>query len=138
MDAVRERKLKKNFFKIFYINALLNVKMVNVVLSLLYIHRNLDITDIFYLGIVYSITVIASEVPSSYAADLFGRKKTVIMAACFGVLHWIFFLISHNFFIFAVGVVFYALAESFMSGTDEALVYDTNRELGTHGQAFHK
>ncbi|OGH91289.1 MAG: hypothetical protein A2534_00040 [Candidatus Magasanikbacteria bacterium RIFOXYD2_FULL_39_9] len=134
----RKSKLEKNFFKIFFINALLNVKMINIVISLFYVYRSLRVADIFYLGVVYSATVILSEVPSSYLADRFGRKRTIIMAAFFGLLHWVFFLTANSFFLFAIGIVFYALAESCMSGTDEAFVYDTNKELNNQSQSLQK
>lgn len=138
MTEERKRKLEKNFFKIFFVNALLNVKMINIVLSLFYVYRSLAVADIFYLGVIYSITVVLSEIPSSYLADKFGRKRTVIMAAFFGLLHWGFFLIADGFFLFAIGSICYALAESLMSGTDEAVVYDTNKELGNHALSLQK
>ncbi len=138
MEQGRKRKLEKNFFKIFFINSLLNVKMINIVLSLFYVYRGLQLSDIFYLGVVYSVAVLLSEVPSSYLADSFGRKRAVILASFFGILHWVFFLIADSFVFFAIGTVFYALAESFMSGTDEALVYDTNKELGNPDSSLQK
>jgi|GEM_PF-4813246 len=138
MILERKIKLEKNFFKIFFINALLNIKMINIVLSLFYVYRGLELSDIFYLGIVYSIAVLLSEVPSSYLADSFGRRRAVILASFFGILHWVFFLIADSFLFFAIGTIFYALAESFMSGTDEALVYDTNRELGNPDASLQK
>ena len=136
MDSYRKRKLEKNFRKIFFVNALLNVKMVNSIISLFYVYRSLTVPDIFYLGIIFSVAVIISEVPSSYLADKFGRKRTVIMATLFGLLHWVFFLVADSFILFAVGTMFYALAESCMSGTDEAFIYDTNKELGNHNESL--
>ena len=138
MTDDRKRKLEKNFFKIFFINSLLNVKMVNVILSLFFVYRSLQVADVFYLGVVYSAAVILSEVPSSYLADRFGRKRTVIIAAFFGLLHWVFYLIADSFLLFAIGTIFYALAESCMSGTDEAFVYDTNKELGRQADSLKK
>lgn len=138
MDTERKRKLEKNFYKIFFINALLNVKMLSSISSLFYVYRSLTVPEIFYLGIVFSATVVLSEVPSSYLADRFGRKRTVIMAALFGLLHWVFFLIADSFLLFAIGTLFFALAESFMSGTDEAFIYDTNKELGRHTESLKK
>ncbi len=138
MSDDRKKKLEKNFFKIFFINSLLNLKMINAIISLFFVYRSLRVADIFYLGIIYSFTVIVSEVPSSYLADKFGRKRTVIMATCFALLHWAMYLIADSFALFAVGAVFFALAESFMSGTDEAFVFDTNKELGDHNQSFKK
>ena len=136
MTEERKRKLEKNFFKIFFVNSLLNIKMINIVSSLYYVYRSLVLADMFYLGVVYSITVIISEVPSSYLADKFGRKRTIFLATIFSLLHWVFFLVASNFWFFAVGIIFYALAESFMSGTDEAIVYDTNKELGNKSSSL--
>ncbi|MBP6859566.1 MAG: MFS transporter [Candidatus Magasanikbacteria bacterium] len=138
MSDGRKRRLEKNFFKIFFINSLLNVKMVNAIISLFYVYRSLTVADIFYLGIVYSVAVIASEVPSSYLADRFGRKRTIVMATFFGLLHWVFYLVADSFVLFAVGTICYALTESCMSGTDEAFVFDSNKELGNHSESLKK
>ncbi len=136
MTDERKRKLERNFFKIFFINSLLNVKMINIVISLFFVYRSLQVAEIFYLAIIYSVAVVISEIPSSYLADRFGRRRTIIMATFFALLHWLVFLVADGFLFFAVGTVCYALAESFMSGTDEAVIYDTNKELGNRNDSL--
>jgi MFS family permease len=83
--------------------------MINAIISLFFVYRSLRVADIFYLGIIYSVTVIVSEVPSSYLADKFGRKRTVIVATCFALLHWVMYLIADSFTLFAFGAIFFAL-----------------------------
>jgi MFS family permease len=71
-----------------------------------------------------------SEIPSSYLADRWGRKKTMIAGVLFSLIHWILLIFAHNFIVFLIAFIFASIQYSFFSGTDDALVYDTNRELG--------
>ncbi len=123
-------RLKKNFSTLFWVKAFLNVKTYNIVASLFYIQRGLAISDLFILGIVWSITSLVSEVPSSYLADKWGRKKTIILGVCFSLVHWCITLLADSFVVFIISYIFYSLSFSMISGTDEALLYDTHRELG--------
>lgn len=123
-------ELEKNFSRMFWIQALMNVKIMNVVISIFYIHRGLTLQQIFLLGVVFAVTNVLLEIPSSYAADRWGRKKTIFIAVLLFALSSVFDFISHDFRLFAIGIMLYGASYSFMTGTDEALIYDTTRELG--------
>lgn len=123
------RKLSNNFTRIFWIRALLSVKMINIVLSLFYLHRGVSLSEIMLLSLFFSITISLFEIPSSYLADRWGRKPTIIVGCLTGILHWVCFFLAHDVWIFALGTFFYAVSDALLSGTDEALVYDTTKQL---------
>lgn len=123
-------ELEKNFSRMFWIQALMNLKIMNVVISIFYIHRGLTLRQIFLLGVVFAVTNVLLEIPSSYAADRWGRKKTIFVAVILFALSSVFDYISHDFYLFALGIMLYGASFSFMTGTDDALIYDTTRELG--------
>lgn len=89
---------------------------------------------------LYETANILLEIPSGAIADLFGRKRTLLLAAggsCCALLslllswyvHWLF-LVPH--------VLCDAVAQSMLSGTDQALLYDTiaaDAEAQAHAQA---
>ncbi|MBP9760852.1 MAG: MFS transporter [Candidatus Magasanikbacteria bacterium] len=125
----RPALLKKNFSKIFWITALVNVKVVNVVMSLFYVHRGITLSQIFTLAILWSVVNMIFEVPSSYLADRWGRKKTIIVGILGSMMYWSIFLFAHSFVMFAIGVACYAFSIAMLSGTQEALLYDTGKEL---------
>jgi MFS family permease len=114
----------------FWIQALLNVKVINVISTLFYLHRGLTLSQIFYTAIVWSIMNLLFEIPSSYLADRWGRKKTIILGVMCALISWILMIFAHDFWMFILSFAFIALQFACFSGTDEAIVYDTTRELG--------
>jgi len=126
----RVAELEKNFSRMFWIQALMNLKILGVVISIFYIHRGLTLQQIFLLGVVFATSSVLLEIPSSYAADRWGRKKTIFVAVVLFALSSVFDFFAHDFLLFAIGIALYGATYSFMSGTDEAIIYDTTRELG--------
>jgi len=65
------------------------------------------------------------EIPFGAVADLFGRKKTLMMSGFIAIISLIFLSIGGSMFIFIIYAIFYALARSLLNGTDTALMYDS-------------
>lgn len=125
----RNKQLKKNFRRMFWIKAFSNIRFISIVVALFYLHRGLELSQIYYLAIVWAIGSLLFEVPSSYLADHWGRKKTIMLGLFLSILYFIIFLFAHSFLWFAVASFVYGAANACMTGTDEALVYDTEKEL---------
>ena len=130
MDKIRKNKLEKNFGRMFWIQAFSNLKVINVIGTLFFLYRGLSLSQLFYISAIWGIVSVLSEIPSSYLADRWGRKKTMIAGVLFSLVHWILLIFAHNFTVFLIAFIFASIQYSFFSGTDDALVYDTNRELG--------
>lgn len=123
-------KLERNFTLMFWIQALTEVKVINVISTLFMLSRGLTLSQIVYSGVAFSVVTILSEVPSSYLADRWGRKNVLIISVIISLLYWIINIFARGWWlIFAIAI--FALANSLMSGTDEALIYDTSKELNT-------
>ncbi|MFA6548077.1 MAG: MFS transporter [Candidatus Magasanikbacteria bacterium] len=132
------KKLSGNFRRMFFIQAFQNIRMINVVVTLFYVFRGLNLTQVFYLSIIWSITNIIFEVPSSYLADRWGRKKTIIFGTLLYFFSCIIPIFAHSFLLFAISIFLYALSFACFSGTDDAIIYDTNRELGQHEDSLRR
>jgi MFS family permease len=104
--------------------------MLNAVVVLFYLHRGLDVSQIFYLSIVWSLTSLVFEIPTGYLADRFGRKRTMILGAFLLVLSQVGAFLAVGFPAFIVVFILMSAAWSCFSGTEEALLYDTLKELG--------
>ena len=123
-------KLERNFSLMFWIQALTEVKVINVISTLFMLSRGLTLSQIVYSGVAFSVVTILSEVPSSYLADRWGRKKVLIISVFISLLYWLINIFARGWWLI-VAIAIYALANSLMSGTDEALIYDTSKELNT-------
>jgi len=83
------------------------------------------------IGFAESIFHVASmlfEIPSGAVADVFGRKKTMVLSRIMAVISSIIMILSNSFMIIAIAMVFSALSYNMASGTREALAYDTLKQ----------
>ncbi len=131
-------KLSRNFRLMFFVQAFQNVRTINIVVALFYLSRGLSLSQVFYLSIIWAVVNILFEVPSSYLADRWGRKKTIILSSFLYLTNCVLLIFSHSFLMFGLCIFFYSLASACLSGTDEALVYDTSRELGQKDDSLRR
>ncbi len=130
-------RLEKNITLFFWIELLGNTSFLAPVLSLFYLHRGLHYYDLFGLMIVWVITVFFLEVPTGAFADRYGPKwsflvgnilRTLSISLLFIAFHrWIFYLIS------AVS----ALSFTFFSGSDQAFIFETLKDLKRENEMSH-
>lgn len=125
----RIKKLKRNQKLLFWSKALINVKLLGAVVVLFYLHRGLTLGNVFFLAFVWSTVSMITEIPSSYLADKWGRKKTMIVGYISLIIHSVFLFYAHDLITFVFSFIFLAASFAMLSGTDEALAYDTDKEL---------
>ncbi|MFZ2153434.1 MAG: MFS transporter [Microgenomates group bacterium] len=130
MDIDREKKLRRNFKLTYWIQALSEMRLISVVSTLFMLSRGLTMTQIFLTAVVFSIVAIISELPSSYLADKWSRKGLMSIAIITAVIYTTFNMFAYGFVAFVIAIGIFSISYSFMSGTDEALLYDSARELG--------
>ena len=122
--------------KTFNVKLLYVYKFINQCLpiyafyTILFIERGKSLTDVALLIVLWSVFFIVFEVPAGILADRWNRRNmlalaTVLQGICF--LIWFF---SHTFLMFALGFVVWGLAEAFVSGTEEGLIYDNLKSDG--------
>jgi MFS family permease len=98
------------------------------VVLLYYKDNNLNNFDLFLLHGVYSIIVAISEIPSGYAADVWGRKKTMIIGLFLGFIGFAIYSVTHGFWGFLLAEIALGIGQGFTSGCDTALLYDSLQE----------
>ncbi len=104
------------------------------VVVLFYQDNGLSMQDIFWLKSIYSIAIVIMEVPSGYMADAWGRKKTLLFGAVLGAMGFAFYSFSYGFWAFAVAEFVLGIGQSFVSGADSAMLYDTLKVSGKEKQ----
>ena len=95
------------------------------VIVLFYQDNGLSMQDIFLLKSIYSIAIVIMEIPSGYMADVWGRKKTLLIGALLGSTGFALYSFSYGFWAFAIAEVVLGIGHSYISGADSALLYDT-------------
>lgn len=118
-------------FRVFF-----NLRFYYPVFALLFLDFGLTLSQFSISNLVWALAIVALEVPSGALADIVGRKKLVVSAACFmlcemGVLLW---ARPHSGDIlllwFCLNRLLSGAGEAMASGADEALVYDALTEAG--------
>ncbi len=122
---MNEKKLQANIWKYYLRQFFGGMLFVVPVIVLFWQENGLSITEIMVLQSIYAIVVVLLEVPTGYFADLYGRKKSLIIASIATFLAVLAYSLSSNFFQFLGAEILFAFGISFASGASSAFVYDT-------------
>jgi MFS family permease len=99
----------------------------------IWIFYYLRFTDYAGIGIIETILIVtltAAEIPTGAVADLFGKKKTLILAFFLETVGAFMMAMAPNFTILAMSVFVMCVGGAFYSGTIDALVFDTLKQHG--------
>ncbi len=96
--------------------------------------KGLSMQDVFSLQAFFGFVVVITEVPSGYLADVFGRKKTLVVGAVFAGVGHSLLIVADGFWTLALFELALGISHSLISGADIALLYDTELALGRSEQ----
>ena len=99
------------------------------IIWLFYEENGLTITDLFVIQAIYSVAIALIEIPSGYIADILGRKNSMVIGTFFGFLGILIYSFSFGFDGFLLAALSLGIGQSFISGSDTALMYDSLVEL---------
>jgi MFS family permease len=122
-------------FRVFF-----NCRFYYPVFTVLFLDFGLSVAQFSILNAVWAATIVLSEVPSGALADIVGRKRLLVFAACSMLVEMVILCaaprgnINLLFCFFMVNRVLSGLAEAAASGADEAIAYDSLQDLGMADQ----
>lgn len=125
----RIKGILKNKYYLFWTRFFVEINALNAVIQLFYLKRGLNPSDILYLGIAWSLSALVFEIPTGYLADTIGRKNTIIIGVILNIFGNLLMFIAYGFWPFAAITAILSLSFACFSGTEEALIYDSLREL---------
>jgi MFS family permease len=102
--------------------------LIMPIIVLFYKENGLTNYDVMLLQAIYSVSTVLLEIPSGYFADVWGRKNTIILGSILGVTGFAIYSLSHGFYGFLLAEITLGIGQSFISGSDSALLYDTLQE----------
>lgn len=122
--------LFNNVYKLFIIKIAKWFMLTMPILMLYYKDSGLTNEQSFQLKAFYSITIVLFEIPSGYLADLWGRKKTLILGAVLGTIGFAIYSFNTGYIYFLMAEITLGIGQSFISGSDSAMLYDTLKFSG--------
>lgn len=90
--------------------------------ALYLLSMDISLSELAILQLVFSITVLISEIPSGYLSDLWNRKNMVLIGTILCSIFYIVMYIGDSFETFVVAEVVYALGLCFISGSFEGWI----------------
>lgn len=121
--------IKSNNILLMYFRHFLMGLVFFLPIIALYLEKDLfSITNVALIFAIGAISLTIFEIPTGAIADLFGRKKTLLLSNIILLISLIFLYIGGNMFMFVLYAVISAFANALYSGTESAIIYDTLKE----------
>ena len=121
----------KNIPLDYLFSFLRNFGVAQAIWVLYMIYRGQNLMEVGIAEGVFHITSLICEVPSGAAADILGRKRVMILGRVLSVLSCLCMLRAHSLTAFCGAFILSALSYNLLSGTEDALVYDSMKASGT-------
>lgn len=119
----------KKQINILYITSILgNLSITGAWIAIL-AARGFSLVQIGFAETVFHITSLIFEIPSGLLADLYGRKRMLIVSNIAAVMAGIIMVLSGEFWIVCASIAVYALSYNFSSGSGDALAYDSLKSV---------
>lgn len=130
MNHKRKLNLKKQLTCIYTADFFSGLRITDAVWVALLAARGFSLWEIGLAESVFHVVSLLCEVPSGMAADLLGRKKTLVSGGVCMVLQSLLMAFASDLFTICFAMGLNALAMTMFSGTSTALLYDSLKQEG--------
>lgn len=124
--------VKKQIAKLYTASVVGNLSLTGAWVTILHA-RGFSFVEIGIAETVFHIVSLIFELPSGVLADVFGKKKMLIVSAIMCALGNMVMIFSNSLSLVCLSIAFHALDYNFASGSGDALAYDTLKLNGTEG-----
>lgn len=134
MNHKRKLNLKKQLACIYTADLFSGLRITDAVWVALLAARGFSLWEIGLAESVFHVVSLLCEVPSGMAADLLGRKKTLVSGGVCMVLQSLLMAFASDLFTICLAMGLNALAMTMFSGTSTALLYDSLKQEGCEAE----
>lgn len=92
--------------------------------------RGFSLLQIGFAETVFHITSLTFEIPSGMLADIYGRKKMLLVSNFMNLVAALVMVASKGLAGVCLSISFYAMGYNFASGSGDALAYDSMKKAG--------
>lgn len=117
--------------QIYLLMAIRAVRMFLITMPIIVIYwqaHGLRMQDIFVLQVVFSVAVVLFEIPSGYFADKYGRKTSMLLGSILGASGFFLYWAMPSYLGFVLAEITLALSAGFLSGSRDALLFETLKQ----------
>lgn len=117
-------KIEKQLSKLYASSILGDLSLTGAWVAIL-AARGYSLVEIGIAETVFHIVSLIFEIPSGVLADVFGRKKMLLISTVMGMISDVVMILSCNLFMICLSIAFRALSYNFASGSGDALAFDS-------------
>lgn len=121
-EADRHIIKDRQYFKFCLYGFLKNLRFFEPFLFIFFLQKDLTYLEIGSLYAIREIAINIFEIPSGVIADALGRRLTLASTFMVYIISFLIFFIGQGFWLFAMAMLFYALADAMRSGINKALI----------------
>jgi len=117
------------------IDFLLGLELISSVLLIFYKDwGGLNQTQIQSLQSWFTFCIFVLEIPTGVFGDVNGKKKSVLLGYLFTIAGTILYTLVPSMTLFIIAEALFAVGVAFISGAEEALLYEVTKHLGFEAQ----
>lgn len=116
--------MSKNLLRIMFVSIIISFDLFSAIEVAYFFQKNLSASEIYLLYAAFSVLIFILEVPTGYIGDLAGHKNSILLGLISGLIGFMGFILANGFWGIAISYVFMALMTSFISGSDDAILYE--------------
>ena len=120
--------LKSNIWK-FYLITSLGIRFITPIRIIYLISFGLSFAQIGMMELAAAIVIVLLEIPSGIFADIVGRKVSRLIAYILSIVAFSLLSFGSTASLFILGWALSGAADAFESGAQNALIFDTLKEL---------
>jgi MFS family permease len=135
MQSAYDRRLEQNLLRTLWLGFFQVFLVIMPIAVPFFQSKGLTMQEVFTLQAFFGLVVLITEVPSGYVADLFGRKRTLVIGAAIAGVGNSLLLVADGFWGLILFELCLGIAHSLISGADIAILYDSELALGRGEQA---
>ncbi len=103
-------------------------------LILVFLEKGLSFFEIGLLIGFREICINLFEIPSGAAADLYGRRRAMMFSFLNYIVSFIIFALSNSVALLCLAMLFFAIGDSFRTGTHKAMIFDWLKREGRESE----
>ena len=120
----------KRQIRLLYTTGVLNNFSLTAAWVVIMAARGFSLVQIGFAETVFHITSLICEIPSGMLADIYGRKKMLALGRVMAIVGDLIVAFSTDYWMILVAMPFHAMSYNFMSGSGDALAYDSMKLKG--------
>ncbi len=95
---------------------------------LAFMEKGLTFFDIGLLVGFREVSTLILEIPSGALADVFGRRRSMILSFVSYIISFLFFALAQSMLLLMVAMFFFAVGDAFRTGTHKAMIFEWLRQ----------